>query len=216
MSAALSSYKRRNNPAEHTGWGPREIHAYMQWQLDQYQRGKIRRGDLGGHSWKLPKKSETGEPATLPADVLAFSKPKRDESKKKRKRSSSSSSAASEEEDDEEEGTGSDVEGFKLRQEDEEFFLLEVARDRRVQLAKLKKKKGKEYVLYTADGKAAIAGGNPGDDTPEYCHVLFSRVYGDDKKLKKEKKGKEDKLVAADFSKKPMMLKGMTATGAAL
>ena len=43
----------------------------MKWQLRLFSANKIKKKDLGGFAWKLPKKGEHGEPADLPEEVTA-------------------------------------------------------------------------------------------------------------------------------------------------
>ena len=47
-----------------------QIHEYVKWQLNEHKAGRIKRKDLGGYAWKLPRKSEDGAPAPLPDYVL--------------------------------------------------------------------------------------------------------------------------------------------------
>ncbi|CAK8990345.1 Uncharacterized protein SCF082_LOCUS2181 [Durusdinium trenchii] len=171
LEAAHSAYCRRNKPVETTGWTPGDIHKFMTWQLDQYQRGRVRKSEVGGFAWKLPKRGEGGEPAPLPAAVVDFLK-----SKKKGR------AEESEQEDEEE-----DDSPFSLEKDGVNFFLVENDTNRRVALPALKKK-GVAYSLYSADGEWAVAGGNPGDDDPEYCSDIFEKAFPKDKTLMKRKK----------------------------
>ena len=70
--AAAGVYRKRGSPAEKTGWGPVEMCAFMKYQLHLFKKGLVQRHELGGFSWKLPTKSENGEPAPLPDEITKF------------------------------------------------------------------------------------------------------------------------------------------------
>ena len=95
MSAAKAQYQRRNQPAAHTGWGLSEIHLFMRWQFSEFKAGKISRRDLGGFSWKLPKKSDSGAPAPLPKHVVEYNAKLQSERLSAQNRRSSSRSSGS-------------------------------------------------------------------------------------------------------------------------
>lgn len=97
IAAAKSSYARRGQPAQTTGWGPSEIHSYMKFQFHQYKCGRLSKRRLGGWAWNLPKKGPTGEPAELPSEALDFlaggRNPDHSEKKKRKARSEDSDKA---------------------------------------------------------------------------------------------------------------------------
>ena len=97
-TAALAQYTRRGRPVEVTGWGPSDIFKYMRWQFNEVNCGRLSKRKLGGLAWKLPRKSDTGEPAPLPDEVLAFLSGG-SSTKTKKKASSSASSCRSTESD---------------------------------------------------------------------------------------------------------------------
>ena len=74
MDAAVAQYQRRSCPTAHTGWGPDEIHQFMRFQFHQLKIGQLRRREIGGWRWKLPKRGSEGEPAPLPPDVIEFNR----------------------------------------------------------------------------------------------------------------------------------------------
>ena len=74
IDAAKAQYERRGNPTAVTGWTPSDVHNYMRWQFAEMKAGRLKRRDLGGFSWKLPKRSEGGPPAELPKEVVQFLK----------------------------------------------------------------------------------------------------------------------------------------------
>ena len=68
--ATLGEYTARGKPIEHTGWNADKIHIYIQVQLAALDSKVITEDELGGWSWKLPAKSDTGEPAPLPQEIM--------------------------------------------------------------------------------------------------------------------------------------------------
>jgi len=93
-TAAQAQYTRRGKPAEVTGWGPSDIHKYMRWQFNEVNCGRLSKKNLGGLAWKLPRKSESGEPAPLPDEVIAFVSDSKTPPKKKKKVAKSSSASS--------------------------------------------------------------------------------------------------------------------------
>ena len=93
LDAAKAQYSRRGRPIEKTGWGPSEIHRYMRYQFSEFKKGHLNKRKLGGWGWTLPKKDpETGEPASLPKEVLKYEESlKSKDGKRKAKEDSSSS-----------------------------------------------------------------------------------------------------------------------------
>lgn len=72
-SAGIGEYTARNKPMAWTAWSIEQVCKYMQWQLYKLHKGDIEEEELGGRSWELPSKSESGQPAPLPAEVTGIS-----------------------------------------------------------------------------------------------------------------------------------------------
>lgn len=184
----------------------------MQWQLDLYSQGKIKKSQVGGYAWKLPKRDTNCEPPPLPEEVLAFHR-KRKEQKNK--------DEESEQEDDDEDYYVEVAKSGKIS-------LVETESGRKVALPALTKK-GKDYFVYYSnkDEQWVLGGGNPDDCDPEFCEVIFGRAFAahkhkdkpdktDARKLAEDKvKGDTGKRDHQDLgvSTKPRLLKGMVPKG---
>lgn len=68
------------------------MHAYMRYQFHLLKTGKLKKRDIGGWAWKLPKASDSGEPAPLPDEVIDFQKRQATDKRRSDKRARQSSS----------------------------------------------------------------------------------------------------------------------------
>ena len=187
----------------------------MQWQLDLYSKGKLKKSQVGGYAWKLPKRDPNGQPPPLPEEVLEFHKKKKN---------------AKKEDETEEEDEGDDEEYSVEVSKSGKISLVENESGRKVALPALTKK-GKDYFVYYSDkdDQWVLGGGNPDDCEPEFCEVIFGRAFAkvDDKKDKPDKtdvakrkpgdKAKGDSGPSGDrdhgIASKPRVMKGMAAKG---
>ncbi|CAL1155332.1 unnamed protein product [Cladocopium goreaui] len=202
LDGATDQYNRRNKPAESTGWSSAEIHKYMQWQLDLYSKGKLKKSQVGGYAWKLPKRDPNGQPPPLPEEVLEFHKKKKN---------------AKKEDETEEEDEGDDEEYSVEVSKSGKISLVENESGRKVALPALTKK-GKDYFVYYSDkdDQWVLGGGNPDDCEPEFCEVIFGRDKPDKTDVAKRKPGdkaKGDSGPSGDrdhgIASKPRVMKGM-------
>eukprot|EP00435_Cladocopium_sp_Y103_P042015 s1084_g11.t1 len=158
LDAASSQYTRRVKPLEATAWGPAEVSRYMRWQLDQHKQGKLKKSSVGGFAWKLPKKSEDGEPADLPPEVISW--------EKKRKSANISPDQDQESDDDEskeaEPGSEEEVEDYGPTKRDKNWYLMQVETGKRVQLVD-----SGPFTLYVHEGQTCIISAT--DDEGSYC-----------------------------------------------
>eukprot|EP00435_Cladocopium_sp_Y103_P044834 s1957_g12.t1 len=164
-----------------TGWLPDdpklsqlgEVHKYMQWQLDLYSKGKVKKSQVGGYAWKLPKRGPNGEPPALPEEVLAFHKHRKDHKAR---------DGESEEDDNDEE------EYVVETSKNGKIFLVEQESGRKLPLPALTKKAQDYFVYYSEETERWIlGGGNPDDCEPEACETMFDRAFPKGKKKKTEK-----------------------------
>ena len=187
----------------------------MAWQLDSYQRGEIKKTQLGGWAWQLPGRGPNGEPASLPTKVIKFFK------------GAGASGRGKVEEDADDDGDeDEEAAPYALKEHKGSLKLVELKSQRAVALASLKKK-GEPYTIYSTKNGWALAGGNPGDNAPEYIKEIFARAFPDDgdeedtgiaasaksKKLQKARPPVKAKKSEPDFATQPRELKSMEKPG---
>lgn len=207
LDAASSQYTRRSRPLEVTAWGPSEVARYMRWQLHMHKQGKVKRGAIGGFGWKLPKKSEDGEPAPLPDEVVSFEKKRKSQDISQ---DSDDDNAEEAEDDGESVEPGSDaaedeVEDYSVQgptKKDKNWYLVQVATGKRVQLLE-----SGPFTLYVHDGQSCIISAL--EDEGTFCAGHFPKKI---KPAPKDEKKPSEPMVRGSDRLKP--LKGMEAKGA--
>ena len=171
----------------------------------------MKRSSVGGWKWKLPKRLESGEPPELPETVR--------KAITKDDKANDAVVAAKE---------SPESEPYEVKVSSKgKPTLVEVKSGKAVSLPPLKKG-GEEYFVYAAGGKWALAGGNPGDNEPEYCDDLFLKAFGkvvpevkdnETEKGKPSKKVKNNKTEASQrtgpgVATRPLLMRGMESAAA--
>ena len=197
LEAALGEYKRRGRPVESTGWDAETIYAYMK-QLTKLRKADILKAKLvGGWAWRLPKASESGEPAELP-DLLDICK--------------SFKLDVNESELHAIDGTPQKAPPFALQKHSKSGrgLLVDNGTGNKLMLPF----PFEQYQLYKTDMGWAVWSGEPNE--PELCATLFQHSESPDPPTRKRHKGPQDtphRKAPPGVASDPKMLPGMKQTG---